>query len=280
MDVFTLIIKEGRRRHLSPRTIRTYIHCIKAFLKHYRKNIRSLRKQDIKDYLDTLVEKDRAGNTLNVHLAALKFLFEEILCKRLVLYIHYSKTPKTLPIVLSQEEVRKLFAAISNPKHSLLVRLLYAAGLRVSELVHLRVCDFDFARGMGFVRQGKGGKDRFFLVADRLTHELQHFIQQEQLSQESYLFKGNHGNHYSQRSVYEIVRGAARSAGISKSVHPHTLRHSFATHLIENGYALADVQTLLGHSSMQTTSRYVHLASPRFTSVRSPYDSLSADHKP
>ena len=185
----------------------------------------------------------------------------------------YSKTPKELPTVLTQKEVQQLFAAVQNEKHSLMIRLMYSAGLRVSELVSLKVQDLEFEKHYGWVRKGKGSKDRLFLIAEKIQEELQAYIAKEQLQAEDWLFEGRNGPIH-QRSIQEIVKKAAKKANIKKNVHSHTMRHSYATHLIENGYDISSCQSLLGRSSAETTMRYIHMASPRLTNVKSPYDSL------
>ena len=138
------------RRGYSPRTISTYIQCIKSFMKFCRKELRSVTKADIKSYLDKYIDKQCAGNTINVNLNALKFLMEEILGKRVMLKIKYSKVPKTAPVFLTKDEVKKLFDAVQNEKHLLILELLYSTGLRVSEVINLRRCDFEFDRCMGW----------------------------------------------------------------------------------------------------------------------------------
>ena len=273
MDVLELIKKEGLRRGLSPRTISTYCFCVKKFFGFCFKEPRRITKRDIIEYVDMLLKKGVCGNTLNVHISALKFLLQEILCKKVLLRIKYSKTPKELPSFLTKEEVVRLINSIENHKHKLIVMLMYSAGLRVSEVVNLRVRDFQFDNNYGWVRKGKGRKDRLFIVAQKLKNELFDFMEKENLTYDSFVFGGRNG-HLSQKSVYNIVKSAARIADIKKNVHPHTLRHSFATHLIEDGYDVSSVQSLLGHNSSQTTMVYVHMASPKMISVRSPLDSL------
>ena len=275
MEIYDLVRKECLRRGLSHRTITTYVFCLKQFFKKYRKDPKYVTKADIHEYLDGLIEKEAAGNTINVHHSALTFFFEEILHKRLLIHIKYSKTPKTLPTVLIQEETTQLFMAITNKKHQLMIKLMYGAGLRVSEIVNLRVNDLDLQRGYGWVRKGKGNKDRMFVVPDSLLEELKSHMISDNLQDHNYLFYGRKGNHIHTRSVQEIVKKAAKRAGIKKNVHPHTLRHSFATHLIENGYDVASVQSLLGHNSMGTTMRYLHMAPSKMINVRSPLDTLN-----
>jgi site-specific recombinase XerD len=185
----------------------------------------------------------------------------------------YSKVPKQLPEVLTKEEVKRIFEAIQNKKHLLMIKLMYSAGLRVSELVHLKLKDLQLDNNFGWVRQGKGNKDRLFVIAKKLKPELNKHVAEEQLWEESWLFSGRNGN-ITVRSIQQIIKNAMSKAGIKKNVHPHTLRHSFATHLIENGYSVADVQPLMGHNSPNTTMTYVHMASPKMVNVESPYDDL------
>src|SRR3989338_1275829 len=273
MDIPELIRKEGLRRGLSHRTIRTYRYCVRKFFMHCRKDPKEIRKTDIKEYLDLLIEKGACGNTINVNLNALRFLYCQILNKRLMINIRFSKTPKTLPIVLTKEEVIRIIKTINNPKHKLMTKLIYSAGLRVSELVNLKAEHLDIANSYGWVRRGKGNKDRMFVIADTLKKELVENIFRECPYSSSYLFKGFNG-HISTATIRAIISKAAKNAGISKNIHPHTLRHSFSTHLIENGYGITQIQSLLGHNSMETTMVYVHLASPKMIDVKSPIDSL------
>lgn len=274
MDVVGLIKKEGFRRGFSIKTITTYSFCVEQFLKKCHKEPKRITKKDIKDYIDKLIEKGACGNTINVHLNSLKFLLQEVLCKRVLLRIKYSKTPKEMPTVLTKKETLDLINSIDNPKHKLMVELMYSAGLRLSELVNLRVRDFEFSKNYGWVRKGKCSKDRLFIIAEGLKDKLKQHIKDNCLSYTSYVFKGNKCP-ISQRSVQEIVKKAAKKAGIQKNVHPHTLRHSFATHLIEDGYDVTSVQSLLGHGSAETTMTYVHMASPKMINIRSPYDGLN-----
>lgn len=188
----------------------------------------------------------------------------------------FSKVPKKLPIFLAKDEVVRLFEAIKNKKHSLMIRLMYSAGLRVSELVNLKIMDFEFDRDYGWVRNGKGGKDRLFLIAKKLKSEILDCIKNENLSNESFLFSGLNGS-ISTKSVYLIVKRAAKIARINKKIHPHTLRHSFATHLIEDNYPVSTVQSLLGHNSIETTMVYIHMTKPKLIDVESLYDRLFSE---
>ena len=224
MDLIELMKKEMLRRKYSLRTIKTYVDCLKRFLIFCDKSPRTFNKLDIKSYLDLLVEKGVSGSTLNVNLNALGFVIRNILNKNFMIKIKYSKTPKTLPLVLTQKEVIKLIKSIENIKHKLMIKLLYSAGLRVSELVNLTVKDFEFENNYGWVRHGKGNKDRMFIIANSIKEELLNHIKENNLSYNNYLFEGRIGA-ISVRSIQEIVKKATKLAKINKKVHPHTLRH-------------------------------------------------------
>ena len=205
---------------------------------------------------------------------AIKFLLEDCLHKRMRLNIKYSKTPKRLPTVLTKEEIKKLFNAIENKKHKLMIELLYGAGLRVSELINLKVGNLEIDNGYGFVRGGKGNKDRLFILSQKLIDRLKELIEEGSLDKNSYLFNSNKNLKYDIRTIQQIVKKAGKKAKIEKKISPHSLRHSFATHLIENGYDVSSVQALLGHKSPETTFIYLHASSKRMINVKSPLDDL------
>jgi len=271
MDIPELIRKEGLRRGLSHKTIRTYRYCVRKFFNWCKKEPNKIRKTDIKDYLDLMIEKGACGNTINVNLNALRFFYCDVLNRRLMINIKYSKTPKALPLILTKEEVARLINSISNPKHKLMAKLMYSAGLRVSELVHLKPENLDIRNGYGWVRHGKGNKDRMFIIAESIKEELRCHISTVCTSSNSYIFRGFNG-HITTATVRAVIKNAVKNAKINKNAHPHTLRHSFSTHLIENGYCVTQVQSLLGHNSAETTMVYVHTASPTMINVRSPLD--------
>jgi len=272
METSELILKEGNRRRLSPRTIETYQKCAEMFFRRYPIEPRKVTKKDIKDFLDELIVKNKAGSTIHIYLNALKFFFEECLGKKMRIDIKYCKRPKTLPLVLSKAEVKSLIENIGNHKHKIMISLMYSAGLRVSELLNLKVQDFNFKENYGFVRQGKGRKDRLFILAERLKAILLQICVGKK--KEDFIFVNNSGNQYSVRTIQEIIKKACKKARINKKIHPHTLRHSFATHLIENGYSVSEVQALLGHKSPETTMIYVHMATKNMLNIKSPLDSL------
>jgi integrase/recombinase XerD len=269
MDLIEAMKKEMLRRKLSHRTIVTYMFYVRKFLQFCRKDPKEFSKKDIAEFLDRCVERGFSGNSLNVAHNALRLMMIDILRKGMRIRIRYAKTPKTAPEVLSKEEVRQLIGAIGNRKHQLLVSLMYGTGLRVSEAVSLKKQDIDLESGIGWVRHGKGDKDRPFIIPECLKHDISRMINEDRC----YLFAGRKG-HLSVRSVQQIVDHAAKKAGISRHIHPHTLRHSFATHLIEAGADLTAVQALLGHREVRSTVTYLHMAKPRLIRTKSPLDSL------
>jgi len=266
MDIIEAMRKEMERRKLSKRTIETYLIYVGKFLDWCNKEPKKISKKDCRLFLERYI--DNPGNTINVVLNSLRFMMEEVLRKRMKLNIQYSKRPKRLPICLTKDEIKRLIFYIENKKQRLAIRLLYGAGLRVSELVKLKKKHLDLKTFIGWVRRGKGNKDRMFIIPKSLRDELE-------LIETDYIFIGLKGKHYSTRSIQEIIKRASKKAGL-KGVHPHTLRHSFATHLLEDGYDLATVQTLLGHNDPRTTMIYSHMVKPKLLDVRSPLDVTKA----
>src|SRR3989344_7259572 len=278
MDLIELMKKEMLRRKYSLRTIKTYRDCLNKFLLFCKKEPRKINKKDIKDYLNNLQERNKTGSTINIHLNALKFAMEEILNKNFMVRIKYSKTPKTLPTVLTKEETVKLIDSIENERHRLMIKLMYSAGLRVSELVNLKIIDLDLEKNYGWVRHGKGNKDRLFIIAGTLKEEILNCIKDNKLESDNYLFE-SYNSHISARTIQVIIKKASKKAKIIKNVHAHTLRHSYATHLIENGYDIISLQSLLGHNSAQTTMCYIHIAKMSMINVKSPLDALNLNKK-
>ncbi len=279
IDWASAVKKECKRRRYSEKTAKTYIYCIENFLKFTSKGLDKISKKDVRLFLENLSEKGRAGNTMNVYHMSIRFLFQNVLDKKMWINIGYSKIPEKVPVVLTKNEIRKLFSSIQNEKHRLMIEFLYSSGMRVSEFVNLSVKDLDLENSYGWVRRGKGNKDRLFIVADSLKIRINELIDKEKLIPEDYLFSSNRNNKYNIRSLQQILKKASRKSKIGKRISPHVLRHSFATHLIENGYSVSEVQGLLGHKSPETTFVYLHIASPNLIKVKSPLDGLYQDKK-
>jgi site-specific recombinase XerD len=226
-------------------------------------------------YLVDLVEDRKVSRSYHAQaVSAIRFLFDDVLGSPLAASsIPRPRRERTLPRVLSKEEVRRFLVELDHPKHRALVLIMYSAGLRVSEVVRLRPEDLDIDRGMIRVRRGKGAKERYTLLSARVVDAIRIYL--TAFPSQRWLFPGARPDrHYTTRSVQKIVHRAAQRAGIGKHVTPHTLRHSFATHLLESGTDLRYIQELLGHSSSRTTEIYTHVTTTRLASIRSPLDEL------
>lgn len=276
VDIEKAVAKECKRRRLSPQTAKTYIYCINRFLKWCGREIGKISKKDVRLFLEHLSEKKLSGNTMNTYHMAIRFLFQDVLDKKMWINIKYSKVPEKLLSVLSKDEVRNLLNSIQNWKHKLIIEFMYGAGLRVSEALNIRIKDLVLDKNFGYVRNGKGGKDRLFILSKVVKEKIKSLIDMENLKEDSFLFQSNRNKKYSVRSIQLIIRKASRKSGLQnwKEIHPHTLRHSFATHLIENGYDVSQVQALLGHKSPETTMIYTHISSPKMINIKSPLDNL------
>jgi integrase/recombinase XerD len=204
---------------------------------------------------------------------AIKFYFEKVIKgPRRVYYIERPREEKFLPSVLSEAEVKKIIENISNLKHKCLIMTCYSAGLRISEALNLKPADIDSKRMMIHIRGGKGKKDRITLLSSRLLEILREYYRLYKPVE--YLFTGQMGGQYSERSAQLVLKEAARRAGITHHVTLHTLRHSFATHLLEKETDLRYIQSLLGHSCPKTTQIYTHITTKGFDQIKNPLDNL------
>ncbi len=266
MDLLEIMKKEMLRRGFSHKTQAAYLYWARKFINSgfCNEDLRKLSKLNVREFLDMHIRKGSSGATVNLIHAALRFLVVEVMRKSMRLNLKYSRTPKLIPRYLSKEEVTRLLGCVRNDKHKLILQLMYGAGLRVSETLKLRKEDFDITEGYGWIRNGKGGKDRPFILPECLKEEIAD-------QDEGYLFKGRNGL-LSVRTVQEILKKASRNAGLGKKVNPHMLRHSFATHLIQDRKDAMTVQALLGHSDVRTTMLYLHSAKKKIIDVRSPLD--------
>ena len=256
----------------SEHTIRNYLSANEKLLEFSNKSPETIDQDDIKSFMASNLENQSSSSTI-VFLAAIKYAFSNILDKDLTLKIKRPKKEERIPTVLTKEETKALLDALETKKSRLMISLIYACGFRVSELLNLKIKDLNLDEKTGYVRQGKGRKDRRFNIPDSLlkTLEKQANFQQEQGHE--YLFTGYKGQ-LSARNIQKIVNKAAVKAQIKKSVHPHTLRHSFATHLLENNVDIRKIQELLGHRDLNTTQRYAHVSQEELKKIKSPFDNL------
>lgn len=258
-----------RIRNYSRKTVKAYVFYNAELLQFCNKDPREINTEDIKTYLDYLIGK-YSSSTVSVAFNALLFYYKTIWHRNFFIHLAHPRKEKHIPVVLSKEEVLTMISSIKNPKHHCILSLLYGAGLRVSELTHLKMRDIDFDRGLLRVFQGKGKKDRMTLFPETLKIIL---LKQKNLKKpDDYLFTNGRGGRLTETTIQKIVNNGAKSAGISKNVTPHTLRHSFATHLLENGTDIRYIQELLGHTKLQTTQIYTHVANNNLKDIISPLD--------
>lgn len=268
-DEILLKISEAiRLRGYSPRTLELYMHCIKRYFNEYGGQPRWVDTEKIKAMLLKLQERGFAPKTVHLHLMAVKFFYREVAGNPFPIRIQCSKRSQRLPVVLSRGEIQRLLLAIPNAKHRLMVALAYSAGLRVSEVVNLRVGDLELPEKMIHLKESKGKKDRITLVSEKLVPDLERLIYKRQGSE--ILFESQNGGKLSTRMLQAIFASALKTVGILKPATFHSLRHSFATHLLENGTDVRYVQEFLGHANIRTTQLYTHVTRPVLQGVQSP----------
>jgi integrase/recombinase XerD len=256
----------------SPYTIRNYSKANSDFLNFIQKKPLEVTEDDLKGFIVENLDNLSASSII-IFLSAIKYSFLNILKKDITLSIKRPKKEKKFPTVLTKTEVKDLINSINNKKSKLMVSLLYACGMRVSELTNLKVKDLDFKENIGHIRQSKGKKDRIFNIPKQLSKSLFKQANNQKEQNKENLFSGPKGK-LSSRNIQKIVQKAAKNAEINKDVHPHTLRHSFATHLLENDVDIRKIQELLGHSDLSTTQIYTHLSTEELKKIKSPLDTL------
>ncbi|WP_297090318.1 site-specific tyrosine recombinase/integron integrase [uncultured Draconibacterium sp.] len=267
------------QKRYSESTQRTYSAYFKDFLHFFRDaDINDLSKDDINDYMLKLVAEDKiSASEQNQRINAIKFYYEKILEREKFLYhIDRPRRSRQLPKVLSKSEVKEIIKQCNNLKHKCILSLIYSAGLRRSELINLKVTEIYSERRLIKIADAKGNKDRYTLLSDALLNMLRDYY--KQFRPKFWLFEGNtNGSQYSATSIANILKEAARKARIYRRVTPHMLRHSFATHLLEQGTDLRYIQELLGHSSTKTTEIYTHVTNKNISNIKNPLDELFND---
>ena len=275
------MLEDLQIRQYSPTTVRIYLHAVSEFAKHFGKPPDQLGPEQIRQYqLFLIKEKKVSRPTLIQVVCALRFLYTHSLNRNISMErIPFPRRERKLPLILSREEMKALLQAPGNVRHRTLLAILYGCGLRVSEVTQLKVSDIDSTRNVLRVRHGKGRKDRLTLLPVKLLELLRSYWRSQRPT--DWLFPGQDSTRpISPKAVYLACRQAAQKAGISKPVHPHSLRHAFATHLLESGVNLRTIQILLGHANLETTARYLHVADVAVRSTASPLDSLDLNLVP
>tara|TARA_R110001599_G_scaffold273408_2_gene474658 strand:- start:47 stop:1174 length:1128 start_codon:yes stop_codon:yes gene_type:complete len=253
-------------------TLRTYVSFFEMFINHYKdKELSAINESDIRAFLQKLVHRNVSNSYLNQCINAIKFYYEVVLGMPNRFYeIERPRKESKLPTVISKEEVLSIIGSTNNIKHKCIIKLLYSSGLRRSELLNLKLADVDSKRMLIRVQGSKGNKDRHTLLSQTVLEDLRIYFREWKPCE--YLFEGQRGGRYSAQSVLKIVKEAAIKAKIKQSVTPHVLRHSFATHLLESGVDLRQIQVLLGHGSSKTTEIYTHVATNTFRNIKNPLD--------
>ena len=275
-----MMLEELQRRNYAETTINSYLRTVEEFSRRFNCSPDRLGPRHIREYQAELFQKRKfSPNTVAQRLAALRFFYTKTLKK--VWSIEETPYPKKtlhLPTILSQEEVARLIDAARPPFHRTLLMALYATGLRRAELARLKVSDVDSKRMVIHVRGGKGRKDRDVMLSPKLLKELREHWRRLRRKPSAWLFPGNRWHTgdtpIDTKVVWYACKEAAQRAGLQKDVHPHTLRHCFATHLLEQGADLRNIQMLLGHNDLEQTTIYLHVSERRLNATGSPLDSL------
>lgn len=259
---------ELRVRNYSPKTIKTYLYFLREFFAFRITQPAEDNETAVKRFLLALESKGASAESRNLGLSALKFYFRNVEKDRRKLEIQTAKRNHALPVVLSREEIGRMLDSTSNMKHRLMLGLAYGAGLRVSEVVDAKVQDIDLAEMTIHIKQAKGKKDRISILSAKLIDDLRIMIAGR--SGSDFLFPSEWGGKLTTRTAQKIFEHALDRANIHKPATFHSLRHSFATHLLENGVDIRYVQELLGHNNIRTTQRYTQVTNPKLKSITSP----------
>ena len=267
-ELLKKIENELKLRNYSRKTIKSYLICLSDYFR-YVKNI----KKDpdiglIKKYLLEKQGRGQSSQTINLYLHAIKYFYREIFKNDIPIEIKFAKTANKLPVVLSKNEIEKIIASIGNKKHQLIIALSYGSGLRVSEAINLKIKDVDLAELTIHLKNAKGNKDRITIFPERIRAELAEIMALR--DKNDFVFASERGGRLTERSAQMIFENALKKCNINKEATFHSLRHSFATHLLENGVDVRYVQELLGHANIRTTQIYTKVTNPSLKKIKSP----------
>jgi len=268
-------IEQLQLKGYSQNTIRSYSVELAQLLKIIKSfPVNQLSTEKLRSYFLYCINTLKLSeNAIHSRMNAIKFYFEQVLYReKFFMEIPRPKKPSLLPKALSTQDIKKMFKTIENPKHQLLLKMCYGMGLRVSELVNLKITDIDSQRMQVLISQGKGKKDRYVVLPESVLEHLRAYYRE--YKPKDYLFEGQYGGQYSVRSVQQVFKKAMQQARINKKIGVHSLRHSYATHLIEQGVDIRFVQELLGHNNIRTTMIYTNLTDAARRKIISPLDNL------
>lgn len=275
------MVDDLRVRNYSPRTIDMYVHCVSQFARHFGKSPDKLGPEHIREYQTFLVNTRKASWALfNVAVCALRFFYKYTLGKPWIIeHIPFPKQEKKLPVVLSPEELATFFQAVPNLKHRTVLKTMYGSGVRIAEALALQLDDIDSSRRLIRVQQGKGRRDRYTILPPTLLEGLREYWKSSR--SRPWLFTGQTPQQpLTQSAMHKAVRRGRKKARLTKRITTHTMRHCFATHLLEEGVDLRTIQVLLGHRSLNTTALYLHVAAGALRSDGKPIDLLERIQDP
>lgn len=263
---------ELTRKFYRQKSIETYVNCVELFLKYFdgkKKEVKAINENDIKEYLRQFKEQ----NTQRSHHSAIKCFYKYVVKQPdKFRYIEYAKRNRKLPIVHSPEEMQKIICACTNIKHKCIIGLLYGCGLRVGEVINLKINHIDSSRMVINIVDAKGGKDRQVMLPQNLLDALRSYY--KEYKPKDYLFNGQFEVKYSERSIAQFLKKYSLLAGINKRIYPHLLRHDSFTHLVEGGCDIGLVQKLAGHQSIKTTNLYLHTSHTLISKIQSPLSNI------
>ncbi len=262
------IKNELRLRNYSSKTIKSYLRCLEDYFNFKKVNLDRIDENNIKTFLLKKQDKNYAPQTINLYLNAIKFFYREVLKDYCKINIKFAKRTKRLPIVLSRQEIEAIINSIKNLKHKLIIALAYGSGLRVSEVINLKVKDISLEELTIHLKNAKGKKDRLTIFPESIKNDLQILIAEK--SPDDIVFISERGGKLSERTLQKIFENRLKNAKIKKDATFHSLRHSFATHLLENGVDIRYVQELLGHQNIRTTQIYTQVTNPNIKKIKSP----------
>ena len=260
--------EEMRLRNYSRQTIKSYLGCLTVFFKAKVRDFEKMDFEFIRSFLLVKQEKGYSPQTINSHLNAIKFFYRDVIKNNQKIDLKFAKRSQKLPIVLTRDEINRAIASIKNNKHRLMIALAYGSGLRVSEVIDLKIKDVDLTELTMHIKQAKGQKDRLTVFPEKLKTEVASLVNLR--DKNDYVFASERGGKLTTRTAQIVFERALASAGIEKDATFHSLRHSFATHLLENGVDVRYVQELLGHQNIRTTQIYTHMTNPGFKNIKSP----------
>jgi len=269
-ELLQKIKDELKLRNYSPRTIESYIGCLTDYFKYIKVIKKEPKINFIKRYLLEKQTRQQSSQTINLYLQAIKYFYRKIMKSNAGIDIKFAKTPNKLPVVLSRNEIEKIINSIENKKHKLLMALSYSAGLRVSEAINLKTKDINIEELTIHIKNAKGKKDRLTIFPEKLKEDLKKII--IDMKGDDLVFESNHGGKLTERTAQKVFKNAMRKARIKKDATFHSLRHSFATHLLENGVDVRYVQKLLSHANIRTTQIYTKVTNPALRKIKSPLE--------